>query len=440
MRTNILSPPQHVTHEGAVAKRINAEQQLRRSVMACMLWESEFYESGVEIGERIASLVPLCKPETVHAMAVEARTTMKLRHTPLWLLVACLKYPTHWSGVTDTVSKIVRRADEPAELLAMIRKAGHKAIPHSVRRGLDMAMRGFNEHQLAKYDRAGDFKIRDVFRMVHPKPETDERSALWKRAVNGELATPDTWETSLSAGKDKKETWTRLLAENRLGGLALLRNLRNMIGVGVDDGAIRQAIVAMDTSRILPFRFIAAARYAPQFEPELEAAMFRSTSELPKLAGKTTILIDVSGSMDVALSSKSDMHRLDAACGMAMVARELCESVRVVSFSDTVVEVPPRRGFALRDAIVGSQAHSGTYLGRALSVVDNGGRIAVVTDEQSHDNVPGPKGVGYMINVASDANGVGYGKWTHIDGFSEGVFGWLAEHEKQAAEQQNEIG
>jgi len=35
--------------------------------------------------------------------------------------------------------------------------------------------------------------------------------------------------------------------------------------------------------------------------------------------------------------------------------------------------------------------------------------------------VPSPKGKGYVVNVASDKNGVGYGKWTHIDGWSESV-------------------
>jgi len=52
--------------------------------------------------------------------------------------------------------------------------------------------------------------------------------------VAGELATPDTWEVALSAGAsvDKREAWERLLAENKLGAQALLRNLRNMAEPG----------------------------------------------------------------------------------------------------------------------------------------------------------------------------------------------------------------
>ena len=56
--------------------------------------------------------------------------------------------------------------------------------------------------------------------------------------------------------------------------------------------------------------------------------------------------------MDYALSAQSEMTRLDAACGLAILAREICDEVEVFTFSNDVVKVPPRRGFALRDAIV----------------------------------------------------------------------------------------
>ena len=40
---------------------------------------------------------------------------------------------------------------------------------------------------------------------------------------------------------------------------------------------------------------------------------------------------------------------------------------------------------------------------------------------------PGSSGrsSGYVINVASYKNGVGYGKWTHIDGWSEAVIEYI---------------
>ena len=88
--------------------------------------------------------------------------------------------------------------------------------------------------------------------------------------------------------------------------------------------------------------------------------------------------------------------------------------------------MPSRRGFALRDAVDASQSHSGTYLGKALGEIrEKYDRIIVITDEQSHDRVPGPRARGYMINVASNKCGVGYGPWNHIDGWSEAVVDYI---------------
>ena len=83
------------THEGAKAANIGPEQQLRRSVMACMLWEGEFYESGDSIASRIAKLIPLCRPDFVAACAYHARTDMKLRHVPLLLVREMARLPKH---------------------------------------------------------------------------------------------------------------------------------------------------------------------------------------------------------------------------------------------------------------------------------------------------------------------------------------------------------
>jgi hypothetical protein len=129
------------------------------------------------------------------------------------------------------------------------------------------------------------------------------------------------------------------------------------------------------------------------------------------------------------ISDKSEMTRMDAACGLAILLREICEKVTIASFSNQCVTVPPRHGFALRDAVVRSQEHSGTCTGAAIEQINDKwlpySRIIVITDEQSHDSIPGPAGKGYVINVAPYKNGIGYGKWTHVDGFSEAVISYI---------------
>lgn len=191
--------------------------------------------------------------------------------------------------------------------------------------------------------------------------------------------------------------------------------------------------------------------------------MFKCLEGAPKLDGDTCLVIDISGSMDSRLSNKSEMLRLDAAYGLAMLLREICEELNIFSSSNSFKKIPPRRGFALRDAIDKSQEHSGTPLGQAISAISapkgqriskpegirygygmghNGDetyvgqglkpdRLIVLTDEQAGDPVPDPQCKGYMINVASNKNGVGYGPWLHVDGFSEAIVDYITALEKE---------
>jgi len=428
-RLNILKipfPRGTRTHEGAPARNVSSELQLRRSVLACLLWEDQFYEDGVEIAGRIQSLVPKVKAETVAALAIEARSKMKLRHVPLLLVREMARLKTHREFVSRTLAEVIQRADELAEFVAIYWKDGKTPLSAQAKKGLAQAFRKFDEYQLAKYDRSGPIRLRDVLFLCHAKPREAGQAALWKRLIEGELKTPDTWEVVLSSGANKREAWKRLLRERKLGALALLRNLRNMKQADVDESLVLDSIKSMNTGRVLPFRFLAAARCTPQWEESLERAMLASIAEQEKLPGRTVLLVDVSGSMMAALSGRSEMLRTDAAYGLAILLREICEKAMTFTFSDNLVEVAPRRGFALRDALHMSQPHSGTYLGRALeNIREKYARIIVITDEQAHDHVPGPRGRGYVINVASNKNGVGYGPWTHIDGWSEAVVDYV---------------
>jgi 60 kDa SS-A/Ro ribonucleoprotein len=428
-RLNLLNlGDRPLTHEGAPARNLAPELQLRRSVLACLLWEAQFYEDGVEIAGRIAELVPKVEAEKVAALAVEARGQMKLRHAPLLLVREMARHATHRRLVAETLERVIQRADELAEFVAIYWKNGRVPLSAQAKKGLAAAFPKFDEYQLGKYDRGGPIQLRDVLFLSHAKPRDAAQASVWRKLVWGRLATPDTWEVALSSGVEKREAWERLLREQKLGALALLRNLRNMREAGADESLVLDALGAMCTSRVLPFRFLAAARYAPQWEEALEQAMLQSLADQPKLGGRTVVLVDVSGSMTAPLSRRSEMQRTDAAYGLAVLVREICEKVGVFSFSDRVVEVPGRRGFALRDAIDASQPHSGTLLGHAVEWLNNSeryDRLIVITDEQAHDRVPAPKGKGYVINVASNKNGVGYGKWTHIDGWSDSVIEYI---------------
>lgn len=395
MKTNVLETPR--THEGAKAVRIDAAQELRRSVMSCLLWEKTFYEEGADISKRIADLVPRVKPEVVAAIAIEARSKQHLRHAPLWIARQMARHPTHRAWVAGTLREVIQRADELGEFLSLYWLDGKQPLSAQVKKGLAEAFTKFDAYQLAKYNRDGAVKLRDVLFMCHAKPKDNEQAALWKQLVDGTLPTPDTWEVALSGGKDKKETWERLMKERKLGGLAFIRNLRNMVDARVDPALVKEYANTVNVERVLPFRFIAAAKAAPQYEDIMDMLLLKSCNQQEKLPGKTLVVIDVSGSMyGRTMSAKSDMDRALAACALGAIAREMCEDARIYATAgnDYTREhetklVPARHGMALVDAIYAMckpLGGGGIFLNPVCRWLkereDNVDRMIVITDEQ----------------------------------------------------------
>ncbi len=467
MKTN--TPPSKNparTHEGGRAQKTSAIEELERAVCCCLLWEDQFYEKGEHISERIAELVHKCDPNSVADITIKAKFAMKLRHVPLLLAVELCRHPERKKlnyeetgmgnvGLKYVIYNVIQRPDELGEFVSIYWKqnGGRCSLASQVKKGLSMAFNKFDTYQFSKWDRNATIRIRDVMKMVHPKPVDDEHRNIFNTLWNKEakFPVPDTWETRLSSGEDKRKVFEDLLSRNKLPGMACLMNLRNMLQSGVNTSLIRERLEE-GVRKALPFRFVTAARYAPQLEDSLEKGMFKSIEGREKLPGFTCLLVDVSGSMSDRLSSRSELSRRDAASALAILLRELCPEIEIATFANGLSMVPNRRGFALRDAIA-QQPSGGTYLAHSLkaaqsnsdvgirlrvgfpSIHVNGDfhrwkyadRLIVITDEQSHDgNWEGWAPYSYMINVASFKNGVGYGNgWTHINGWSEAIVDFI---------------
>jgi len=348
---------------------------------------------------------------------------MQLRHVPLFLLSELSKVKGVGTLVADTLTHVIQRADELPEFLAIYWKDERHPLSAGMKRGLARAFTKFDAYRLAKYDRESKIKLRDVLFLTHAKPRDPEQAAVWKQLIDGSLATPDTWEVELSAGKDKRETFERLMREGKLGGLAVLRNLRNMQEAGVKESLIRERLV-QGCRRALPFRFIVAAKHAPKLEDAIGESMLLSVAQEPKLAGRTLLVVDTSGSMHGQLSSRSELSRLDAANGVAILVREVCESATIYATAGNdarckhaTAEVPARHGFALADAITGLRdkiGGGGIFLVQCLEFIaveerasEPFDRVIVFTDEQDCDspsvNPANAKKLGrfnYVVNVS----------------------------------------
>lgn len=452
---NKKTPPTPIfTHGGAKATKISPENELRRSVFSTFLWESNFYEDGQTIADRITSLVPKVDPKIVSEIAIEARLVHNLRHVPLLIVCAMAKFEDSKPYVAETLEKVICRADELTEFLAIYWKNGKVPLANSVKKGLAKAFTKFNEYQLSRNNQDKDIKLRDVLFLCHAKPKDEEQANLWKRMINNELKFPDSWEVELSQSKNKTESWTRLIEEKKLGGLATLKNIRNMSEANLSKELIVKALDQGNYSQVLPFRFISAAIHNPKFEDCIETTMLKNFSTQTKIPGKTILVVDMSGSMVASISSKSDMNRLDAAFALSIIIREVCEDVVIYATAGNdgtrihkTSIVPARHGFALRDsmkALSPKIGGGGIFLKQCLDYVfeqekitdeTKPDRLIVFTDEQDCDVKANPDTANafaknnYIINISSNQNGIAYKKFTHVNGFSEGVVKYIAQSE-----------
>lgn len=417
------------------------EAKLRRSVLTCLLWEDAYYKSGSEIAKTIKELAKQVSPEFLSQLAIEARTIQKLRHVPLYLTVLMSELGGKYrEQVSETLYQIINRADELAETLAIYWKDGKKPIGKQIKLGLANSFTKFNEYNFAKYNRDSMIKLRDVMFLVHPKPYNGTERDLFKKIADDTLEIPDTWEVALSAGKNKKETWERLISERKLGALAFLRNLRNMEDVGVSRDIIKKGFETINPKWLLPINYYSAYKASPRWEAEIEKLMLSGYNKSQKLPGKTILVIDVSGSMRNPISNQSLLKRSEVASAMAMMVREVCEDVQIYVTAGNdfrrvhaTALVPPHRGFGLIDAIKNKEdsvGGGGIFTRQCLEYIKEkehtADRIIIFSDSQDCDfgskKLPEPFGkTNYIVDVSSYEHGVNYkGVWTaEISGWSE---------------------
>lgn len=447
-------------------RNLSSFEKLRRTCCTALLGEDTFYENGESIKDRVSSYMNDITSKQANEALRIAKENNKLRHMPLFLIKDMLK--KGWVDA-DTVSKVCTRPDDITEILAMYWQDpdNKHCLPKRLVKGLQESFNSFDQYQLSKYlakDKA--IKLKDALRIVRPDPNKSKnpnQSSVYKEIIDGTLKmSEDTWEVAISAcGKDtakKKEVWTRLLTEKtekglpKLGALALLRNLRNMDGCGVDHRIINEALKNASMKKILPFQIIGAARYAnPDFAGVLQDKLLESIKGYDKLEGDTLFLLDVSGSMGGSLSAKSELNRLDACAGVAAILDGICENSTLYTFNTDINPLSKAyHGMALIDS-VNSRLGGGTRVIDCTNAAINEfkrthdgklpSRVIVVTDEADNTYYGGygkplpnlsKSCQGYIVNVASYEHGVNYNdsSWVRVSGWSEGIVKYISEYEK----------
>lgn len=374
-------------YEGGLAFEADPRTELVLRFMTFLVSEPKFYTDGDQDTDEIAELIERVAaedPEFPLKMAAYARNEMYLRSAPVFALVESAQYDHCKPYIEKWTPSIIQRADELTETIATfvnkhgeIGSRGKASLPNSLKKGLAKSFYNFDRYNFAKYDRDGEVKLKDILRLVHPRPRNEFESETFRMIRDRTLPVPMTWEVIISTKKNpetgevyetKKEAWEAVL--NRVGYMATLRNLRNFLKEKVDLEPVIEYLTnenAVKYSKQFPFRFYNAYKVlagstdpygrttraveADPFERQklvnaLQKAMELSVANLPKLGGRTFIASDNSGSMEASISIKSTVNRNEIANIMASIAHNLGDAAIASVFGDrfAIVTLDPSAG------------------------------------------------------------------------------------------------
>jgi hypothetical protein len=371
MRFNVFRKAKKAVtnYEGAKAFKMDVRTDLYSAVVTTSL-SDKFYESADNRVDRIRALIAKNDPAFVAQLAIYTRSKMYMRSMPLVLAVELAKIPSTNGVVRKAVKGVVQRADEITELLAYYQVANQRTgtkklnkLSKQIQHGLSDAFNRFDEYQFAKYNRAAEIKLKDALFLVHPKAANEIQQGIFDKIAKDILEIPYTWETTLSALGQKKfanelekqnafrTTWEQLIFSKKLGYMALLRNLRNILEAGVSVEAIDHVCATLSNghavaqAKQLPFRFLAAYRevkvlqseFVPKVLDALELAVEHSAINIRGFKSNTSVVIacDVSGSMQKSISAKSKIMNYDIGLMLGMLLQSRCERVQAGIFGDT---------------------------------------------------------------------------------------------------------
>lgn len=387
---------------GHAAYRMDDKSKLITQVLTSFFNENKFYgDNSSEMQETIQSVIKT-DPEFVSKLAVYARRIFNMRSVS-HVLTAYLAHETEGKPFTrQTVRGVCLRGDDATEIMSFYIANFGKPIPQSLIKGIADVLTGFDEYTFAKYvGTKKSVKMKDLIILCHPKPKSEAQADLFKRCIEDKLEIPVTWETELSANGNNAETWEKLIDSGKVGYMALLRNLRNIIKA--NPANIEKVFNTIENpeavkhSKQLPFRFlsayhsiydIAGSRALDAIENAVEA----SVNNMKKLSGTTVIAIDASGSMASKISEKSEMRCYEIAALLGILATRICENSIVYIFDTGIKKLPvySKAGIlfsATHSAFCGGGTNMALPFNKMLADKVKADRLIMLSDNVCNDGI-----------------------------------------------------
>lgn len=385
-----------VNKSGHVAYSMKDKQKLVTQVLTSFINEKKFYGDNTKEMQETISRVIQTEPEFVAKLAVFARREFNMRSVAHLLVCYLAHEPSGKPYAKKAIKAVCLRGDDATEIMSCYISMFGKPIPNSLRRALKEVFESFDEYTLAKYKGEGkSVKMRDILCLCRPKPKNEAQSETWKKLLEGTLEPPMTWEVELSKNGNNKETWEKLISSGKIGYMALLRNLRNVIQANPDnlDDVLNKLSdqVAVRKSRQLPFRFLSAYKEvynisSSKVMDSLESAIESSVENIQKIPGTTVIAVDSSGSMSSTVSEKSKVRCFEIGMLLGMIASKVCENTYFYTFDGSIRQVPVSSRTPILEKVFSSNCGGCTRMElpfqKMISDKINADRVIVISDNQ----------------------------------------------------------
>ena len=335
---------------------------------------------------------------------------------------------------------VVYRLDDMLEIVALYQHLNPgKALPNSMKKGFKAALESADSYELAKYQGKGKaVSLVDLVNLVHPKPVGDMVGAF-KSLMTGTLKQFDTVEDkNTSAGQAvakkvksgeiskaqaevelkaaKTENYKDLIINEKIGYLALLRNVRNILGTANDQDLIKKTCELLSNkdfirkSLVFPFQIdlalevilteTSASPARNQIVTALNTAYELSIPNMAEMGlfGRTAVVIDTSGSMSSRIKlvnkNQGSASALDKA-GLVAATFAKGLSADVYEFSDSCKKVNGVNFLdstnTIKNQILRQGSNGGTDFNSIFTALSQNGtaydRVFIISDMQGRDSL-----------------------------------------------------
>lgn len=341
-------------------------------------WLNMLFSSYMEDGayenrySYIKNMVKLTKsmieeygPEFVARCAFFARNDLGMRSASQ--LVAAVLNDSQFERKRSFFRNFCARPDDMGEVFSACEDLRINRS-HAMMRGFRDYINTLSERQVSKYTMSTrKWSLIDIVRMTHAHSDAVEKlvygniSPQSANSINAVL-------TQNSDDDSRREKYKELIDNDDMGYLMLIRSLNHIWRLlGDDDEYIEKvcALIANEgkvwNSKIFPYQIYSAYKnyakstdghlHSEKIDAALEKAFRYSCANVPTLHGNVALVLDVSGSMEITLSERSDISILEASASMCAAMYVMNPDATFYKFADRSKSFKYYRGVNMFDLI-----------------------------------------------------------------------------------------